>query len=341
MKTLVTGATGFVGRALVAALRARGDTVRALVRRSSDAKALARLRHLGAETRDGDVEDEASIARAAAGVEVIFHAAGYASLRGDKKRHEAVNLIGTENALGAAKTAGVRRLVHVSSAGVTKSMRPRSYVHEDLPQPPSFLDAYCETKALAEDLVIAANGGAFETVTLRPAWIWGPDDTTLLPTFIRPLREGRFVWIDGGQSLVATSYIRSVTDALLLAAKVPEAAGRVYYITDDERVTAREFLTQLFGAVSLTPPRRSLPLGVAATVAWVAEKLMRNPPFTRSEVASLGVSAHFNIQRARKELGYAPALTIAEGMERLRAWVKARGVDAIERGEITETPPES
>ncbi len=334
MNTLITGATGFVGRALAAALRAEGHAVRALVRSGARADARARLEALGAALVEGDVRDEASVRAAAAGVEVVFHCARLDDPKAPRVDLEAVNLVGVENTLAACRAAGVRRVVHLSTADVTLSGGQRPYVDEDLAQPADFLDARIETRALAEDLCVAASDAALETVALRPGWLWGVDDTGLAARLVRAARDGSFRWIDGGAALCATTNARNLTAAMLLAARVPEAAGQTYYVTDDERITVREFFTRLAGALGVTLPRASTPYALAYALAWVDERRSPAPARLRSEVASLGRSTHFNVQRARKQLGYAPAVDVSAGLRAVQAWGARVGLDAIAQGAI-------
>ncbi len=339
VETLVTGATGFAGRQLVAALRAEGHAVRALAREGSRPEARARLERLGATIVTGDVRDEATIEAAARGAEVVFHCARIEDPRAPRAELEAVNLVGVENTLAACHKARARRVVFLSTADVTQGAEARPYVDEDHPQPATFLDARTETRALAEDLVVAASDDALETVTLRPGWLWGADDTCLAPRLVRAARDGSFRWIDGGRSLCATTHARNLAAGMALAATATEAAGGVYYLTDDERVSAREFLTRLAAALGVTLPRASLPYGLAYALAWAGERLGSRPSHTRAEVASLGRSAHFNVQRARKELGYAPVVDVSEGLRGVKAWAARVGLDAVAKGAIEPDAP--
>lgn len=336
MNTLITGATGFVGRALAASLRADGHAVRALVRAGSRPDARARLEGLGAALVEGDVRDEASVRAAAAGVEVVFHCARLEDPRATRADLEAVNLVGVENTLAACRAAGVRRVVHLSTADVTLSGDARPYVDEDLAQPADFLDARTETRALAEDLCVAASDDALETVVLRPGWLWGDDDTCLAARLVRAARDKSFRWIDGGAALCATTNVRNLTAAMLLAVRSPDAPGQTYYVTDDERITVREFFTRLAGALGVTLPRASTPYVVAYALAWVDERRSPAPARLRSEVASLGRSTHFNVQRARTQLGYAPAVDVSEGLRRVQSWAARVGLDAVAKGELAQ-----
>lgn len=335
MEVLITGATGFLGRALAARLVREGHRVRALVRAGCDPAARARLGALGVVERAGAVTDEASVRAAMAGAAAVVHCAQVGP-RASRSEAEAVNLVGAENVLASARALGVARLVFRSAEVVTRGSLPRSYVDEDLPPPPRFADRSAEALSLAEDLVAAASDEALATVVIRPGILWGADDTRWLPGVLRRVRAGRWRWVDGGRAMVPTSHVDSVVDAMVRALTRPEAAGRTYYVTDDERVTAREFVTR---AVAAAGGGRlaagSLPYGAMYALGWLAERTGDPLACNRAEVSALGRVAYFNVQRARKELGWAPVVSVDEGMRSLAAWAAARGgVEVVARGEV-------
>jgi len=338
MDVLVTGATGFAGRALVAALRAEGHAVRALVRKGSPAGAKARLAGLGAELVEGDLADPRALEAAARGRAVVFHGARLDDATRPRAEHEAVNLVGTENLLAASRAAGVRRVVYRSTADVTLGDVERSYVDEDFAQPVPFDDPSVVIRSLAEDLVVAAGDGGLETVVLRPGWLWGADDTCLAPRLVRAARgEASGGWVDGGRSLCATTHARNLATASLRAAVAPEAAAKVLTVTDDERVTVREFYTRLAAALGVTLRWGSTPYLLARGLAWVAER--RGARGRRAWVLAHGRRAHFNVQRARTTLDWAPAVDVAAGLRGVAAWAARVGADAVARAEVAEAPP--
>ncbi len=342
MIAAVTGATGFVGRALVAALVRDGHTVRALVRPGAAADRRARLEALGAELVEGHLGDEPAVEGFVRGAGVVFHAAAAVGPWRPRDVCEATNLVGTEIVLDACRAGGVGRLVYLSCESVSRSLEPRRYVDESYPHPAKFLDAYSATKALAEDLVVAASGSGIDTVVVRGGWVWGPDDTSALPRLLTLVRNKSLAWIDDGQSLVATSYIVNLVDGLLRAATRPEAPSRVYTITDDEMVRHRAFVTRLLEAVGEPAPRRRALFWVAYLGAWWAERWGSLQPgdITRSEVVAGGRASQLNIQRARDELGYSPVVRIDQGLARTRAWAATVGAEALRAGRVTARPPE-
>ncbi|MBK6533369.1 MAG: NAD-dependent epimerase/dehydratase family protein [Deltaproteobacteria bacterium] len=340
MELLITGATGFLGRTLAARLVREGHRVRALVRAESDPAARERLRALGAVERVGTVTDEASVRAAMAGVEAVVHCAQVGA-RAPREVAEAVNLVGAENVLHASRALGVRRLVFRSSESVTRGGVARSYVDEEHPSPPRFTDRSAEALSLADDLVGAAGNDAFSTVVIRPGILWGADDTRWLPAVLRRVLAGRWRWVDGGRSMVPTSHVDSVVDAMVRSLTVEAAAGRTYYVTDDERVTAREFVTRSVAAAGAGKVSAgSLPYWAAYALGWWAE--LGDDPLAchRAEVSTLGQVAYFNVQRARKELGWTPVASVDEGMRSLAAWATKRGgAEVVARGEVDPALP--
>jgi nucleoside-diphosphate-sugar epimerase len=316
----VTGGSGFIGGALVRRLVADGWTVRALAR--SDASADT-IRRRGAEPVRGDLDDTASMAAGAAGCEVAFHCAAHLGDWGSRADFERGNVEGTRNALAAARQAGVRRFVHVGTEAALLAGQPLIEADERAPLRFDSPALYSSTKARAEEAVIEANQNGLETVVVRPRFVWGRGDTTLLPAMTEMVRAGRFAWIAGGRHLTSTTHVDNVVHGLLLGAERGAPAG-VYFVTDGEPVVFRDFVTRLLATQGVTPPDRSLPAPVASAVATVGETAWRllplpgRPPLTRLAVWLSALEATIDITRARTELGYAPVRTIDEGLEELR-----------------------
>jgi len=339
VELLITGATGFLGRTLAARLVREGHRVRALVRAESDPSARERLRALGAVERLGAVTDEASLRAAMEGVDAVLHCAQVGARASDEVA-EAVNLVGAENVLAAARAAGVRRMVMRSNESVTRGSAARSYVDEEYPPPPHFISRSMEALLLAEDLVTAVSDAGLETVAIRPGILWGADDTRWLPAVLRRVLAGRWRWVGGGSSMIPTSHVDSVVDAMVRSLTVAAAAGLTYYVTDDERVTAREFVTRSVAAAGAGKVSGgSLPYWAAYALGWLAEHGDDPLACNRSEVSTLGQVAYFNVQRARTELGWAPVVSVDEGMRSLAAWASKRGgAEVIARAEVDPSP---
>jgi len=316
----VTGGSGFIGGALVRRLVADRWTVRALAR--SDASADAVRQH-GAEPVRGELADTGSMAAGAAGCEVAFHAAAQLGDWGRREDFERGNVAGTRNALAAARQAGVRRFVHVGTEAALLAGDPLVEVDERAPLRFDSPALYSSTKARAEEAVIEANRDGLETVVVRPRFVWGRGDTTLLPAMAEMVRAGRFAWVGGGRQRTSTTHVDNAVEGLVLAAQ-RGAPGGVYFVTDGRPVVFRDFVTRLIETQGVTPTGRSVPAPVANAVATVGETAWRllplpgRPPLTRLAVWLSALEATIDITRARTELGYTPVRTIDEGLEELR-----------------------
>lgn len=320
MKALVTGATGFVGRALTLRLLEEGFQVHALVR---DRERAGDLEEAGAELFLGSLCDPNQIALAAGSCELLFHCAGESSLRADPRVFEWINVAGTENVINAARHAGCNRVVHLSCADTTLINQDRLHWKEDrvfIEQP---LGRCARSKRLAEELALTSSGTATEVTVIRSAWTWGPGERTMLPGLCQEAARGRVRLFGNGENLVATLYIDNLLDALLSAAKAPDAACNAYYITDGEYLDANEFIGMLCQSLGLGPPKKGF-FPLAYGLAWVRERLALPGPWT-ADVARRARSSLFDIARAVKDLDYEPRVSVEEGMRRLKAWAEQVG----------------
>jgi nucleoside-diphosphate-sugar epimerase len=317
----VTGGSGFVGGALIERLRAEGWDVRALARSDSAAES---VRSHGAEPVPGDLDDREALAAGAAGCELCLHAAAKVEDWGDPADFERLNVGGTENVIGACRRSGVRRLVHVGTEAALTAGQPLVHADERAPLRPDSPMLYSASKAKAELRVRAANADGLETVVVRPRFVWGRGDTTLLPALVEMVRSGRFRWIGGGRHLTDTTHIDNTVEALWLGATRAPAGG-VYFVSDGEPVVWREFLTALLATQGVSIPDRSVPAPVAAGAARVAEGAWRvlrrpgSPPLTRFAVWVASQECTLDISRARAELGYVPVRTRETGLTELTA----------------------
>jgi nucleoside-diphosphate-sugar epimerase len=301
--TLVTGATGFLGGAIVRALSARGDRVRAFCRRATP-----ELTALGVELALGDLRDAQAVAAACRDCELVFHTAAVAGIWGPWNLFYETNTLGTQYVLDGCRAAGVERLVFTSSPSVTFDGRPQENVDESAPYPTTWLCHYPHTKALAEQAVLAANGQAgLLTCALRPHLIWGPGDP----------------------HLIDTTYIDNAVDAHLAAAQAlrpgSPVCGQAYFLSQGEPVNCWSWIDELLAQAGLPPVRKSISLaparrlGHALELVYGALRLSGEPPMTRFLAAQLGQPHYFDIGRARRDFGYAPRVDMVEGMRRLAA----------------------
>lgn len=326
MKVLVTGGGGFLGCAIVRQLLKRGDAVRSYSR-----GAYPELTRLGVEQLQGDLADRNALIKAAQGCECIYHVAAKAGIWGNYHVFHQANVAGTENVLGACRQHGIKRLVYTSSPSVVFDGRDVAGGDESLPYPAHFEAHYPHTKALAEQLVLAANAPDLATVALRPHLIWGPGDNHLVPRIVAKARAGRLRRIGNRPCLVDTVYVDNAARAHLLAADrlVPGSAiaGKAYFISNGEPLPLWEMVNRILAAADLPPITRSIPprlayaLGSLCEGIWGLLKLSGEPPMTRFVAQELATAHWFNIDAARRDLGYVPEISIEEGLVKLRAWL--------------------
>jgi nucleoside-diphosphate-sugar epimerase len=325
----VTGASGFIGGKLVERLRAAGRPVRALARRP-----LPELARLGAEIVRGDLQDAAALARGCAGAGTVFHVAGRVGVWGPADEFFRVNVEGTRTVLEAARSGGVARFVYTSSPSVVYNGGDLAGVDESAPLCRVAPCAYPTSKAAAEQLVLAANAPGFSTVALRPHLVWGPGDRNVVPRVLALAAKGRLKVVGGGANRVDLTHIDNVVDAHLLAeaalpggpavAPIPASpAGKAYFITTGEPVVLWEWINTLLRGLGRPPVTRRASLGTAYLAGGVMEFLWRvlplagEPPMTRFVAKELATDHWFRIDAARRDLGYQPRVSMADGTRQL------------------------
>jgi nucleoside-diphosphate-sugar epimerase len=309
-RAFVTGGSGFVGRHLIPALRARGVEVVALARSDKAAKA---VEDLGATAARGDLDDRAALEAGCAGCDVVFHAAAHLDHYDPLAVHLRVTVQGTENVLAAARAAGVKRFVHVSTEAVLGDGKPIVRADETRPLPAKPYGVYPRSKGLAEAAVVKANGaGGLETVVVRPRFIWGKGDTTLLPQVVAAVKAGTYAWVDGGKYLSSTVHVDNCVEGMLLAADKGRA-GEIYFLTDGPPVEFRDFATKLLATQGVTPSNRSIPHWLARALV-VGTQWLKKPPMTKSAFAVIAHEVTVDDSKARRELGYTAHKTIEQGL---------------------------
>lgn len=318
----VTGGSGFIGGRLIERLRGDGYAVRALARSDTAAD---KVRARGAEPVIGDLFDVATMRTGAEGCELAFHAAATLGNWGSPDEFERGNVVGTRNALEACSSAGVKRFVHVGTEAALMAGEPLVNVDETAPLRPDSPALYSSTKAKAERLVLGANRDEdFETVVVRPRFVWGRGDTTLLPTMVQMVEAGRFAWVGGGHHLTSITHVDNTVEGLVLGA-TKGRAGNAYFVTDGEPVEFKAFVSELLRTQGVEPPTRSLPAWLAGAVATGGETTWRllglggQPPLTRLAYWLTSQECTIRIDKAREQLGYSPVKTREQGFAELAA----------------------
>jgi 2-alkyl-3-oxoalkanoate reductase len=322
---LITGATGFVGSHLAQACAARGWGVRALARPGSDTAA---LEGQGIAVVRGDVTDPPSLPEAVRGVDVVFHCAAKVGDWGPVEDYRAVNVEGLRNLLEACRDLPLKRFVHFSTLGVYAA-RHHHGTDESEPPPERHVDGYTQTKVEGERLALGyQREHGVPVVVLRPGFVYGPRDRTVLPRLIDNLRRGQVRYLGGGGRALNTIYVGNLVEAALLAAEKPGAVGQVYNLTDGEPVTKRQFIETIADGVGAARPARPVPLVVARLLAWWMERGARRrgdpkpPKLTQARLKFLGLNLDFSIEKAKRELDYRPRWTFEQGVAETLGWYK-------------------
>ncbi len=335
MNVLVTGGGGFLGQALCRGLVMRGHAVTSFNRGRYPA-----LDALGVRQLQGDLADRESVVAAAAGMEAIFHNAAKAGAWGSHASYHRANVVGTENVLAACRAHGIARLVYTSTPSVThRATHPvEGGTAETVPYGEVFKAPYAATKKIAEQAVLAANEAGLATIALRPRLIWGVGDNQLLPRLVERARAGRLRFVGTGDNVIDTTYVDNAAqahfDAFDHLAPGATCAGRAYFISNGEPKPAREIVNGLLRAAEAPEVDKTIPfaaayaIGAACELAWPLLHLRGEPPMTRFLAEQLGTTHWYDMTPATRDFGYAPKVTIAEGLARLTRWCREVGPQA-------------
>jgi nucleoside-diphosphate-sugar epimerase len=317
-RTLVTGASGWLGAAVARDLLAAGHVVRTLQRRPSGVD--------GVEDLLGSVTEPDAVARAVVGVDAVVHLAAKVSFAGAEADFVAVNIEGTRTLVRAAKRAGVRRFVFVSSPSVAHTGEP--IVGEDAPpaQPERARGAYARTKAAAELVALGADAPGFAVVAVRPHIVWGPGDPQLVARVQQRAAAGRLPLVGSGAALVDSTYIDDAVSGIHAALDAAERVhGNAYVLTSGEPRPISELFAGFCAAAGIAPPTRRVPAGAAKAAGSLVEAIWRvrpgedEPPMTRFLAEQLSTAHWFDLRRTRRDLGWEPAVGVTEGLRRLAA----------------------
>ncbi|MEP6562839.1 MAG: NAD-dependent epimerase/dehydratase family protein [Nakamurella sp.] len=321
MKILITGASGMTGRAVATALLARGDDVTVLQRRTSGLPTTEVL---------GDIADPSVIGRAAAGQDVVLHLAAKVDVVGPWPQYQRANVDGTTAVLAACLSAGVLRLVNVSSPSVAHAGAALVGAGADPAQPATAGSNYSRSKAMAEQLALAADGPDLAVLSVRPHLIWGPGDTQLVGPIAARARAGRLPLVGGGTALIDTTYVDNAVDALI-AAVDSSVHGEALVISNGEPRPVAEILQRVCAAAGVPGPRGRVPLRVATAAGYAVEtgwRLTRRPgvpPLTHFLAEQLGTAHWFDQRRTRQALSWSPRVSLDDGFEILRRSFIERG----------------
>jgi len=325
---LVTGGTGLVGSHLIEQARQRGHRVRALVRSPEAARQLAEW---GAELVTGDLGEPDSLKKAVQGATVIVHCAAKVGDWGPTESYRTINVHGLEQLLLAAESAGtLKRFVHISSLGVYQA---RDHYGTDETEQPSTtgIDGYTLTKVEAENLVLDhIREKKLPAVVLRPGFIYGPRDRSVLPRLLERVKSGVFAFLGPPDKLMNNTYVKNLVAAIFLAIENDAAVGQVFNITDGRLVTKQEFVETAAKFAGYPVPTKIVPLGVAKLLAKVLESVWKllgkkeAPLLSNARIKFLGLNLDYCIDKARRELGYDPQIDYQAAMQETIDWFRTQ-----------------
>ncbi len=332
MKALVTGATGFIGSHLVERLTAEGHQVRALVRNPAGAEF---LRNLGTEVVFGDITDPDSFQASMQGVDVVFHIAARVTDWGPWSAFERATVRGTEHVLQTAAEAGISRFLHMSTISVYNDayVRKRRIVTEKAPHTGKgerALGHYARSKVMAEEAVWRyQREGALAVSVVRPTWVYGPRDETILPRLLEFLRSPQACWIGRKDPVVDPIYVTDVVDCILAAATSNKAVGQAYNVAPDVEIHLREFVGGLCRAFDIPMPHRTTSYAMAALATAISEgwsRLIRRqepPGFSLAAFALMTRGRHHTPTKAKRDLNWQPKVSLEEGIRLTAAWMQS------------------
>ena len=345
----VTGAGGFLGKAICLRLLAAGIKVTGFARGH-----YPELEALGVVMLQGDLVNKDLLQQAMQGCDIVFHVASKAGVWGDRDSYFCPNVKGAANVIAACKALKIDKLVYTSTPSVTFAGQDESGIDESTPYATRFLNHYAHSKAIAEKMMLDANQVgdmplenpdvtqvssqvttqatapyALKTVALRPHLIWGPGDPHLVPRVLSRGRLGKLKLVGREDKLVDTIYIDNAAYAHVLAAlelcqAKPKCQGKAYFLSNDEPITMAEMINLILACDALPPVTKRVPQSVAYVVGAVLEsvhyllKKQEEPMMTRFVARQLSCSHYFDISAAKRDLGYRALVSINQGMARLK-----------------------
>jgi nucleoside-diphosphate-sugar epimerase len=325
MRILVTGGTGFTGKALVRRLLNEGHQVIALD--NKEGLKTQELREWGAEVVIGSVTDREIVRKCMKGVNVVQHlAAAFREMNVPNSYYDDVNVGGTRNVLEAAWDEKVSKFIYCSTCGVHGNVdNPPG--NEDSPIKPA--DYYQRTKYEAEPLVLEYAKKGMPAVILRPAAIYGPGDPERFFMIFKRVASGRFLMFGSGKTLYHPLYIDNLVDALILAMQPGKGNGQAYLIADEEYVQIEDLVNRAAKALGVSVAIPHFPVWPVIVVGHIVEKLCKpfriSPPIFPRRVDWYRQNRSFSIEKAKRDLGYTPKVGLDEGLKRTAEWYRREG----------------
>lgn len=333
MIAVVTGATGFLGQALVRLLVREGADVRALHRREADA---ALLRGLGATPVLGHLDSAAGCAALAVPGATVFHAAARVDVLGKAGEFKRDTVDVTASLLDAVLPNRPARFVYVSSAAVySASDSPHGVSAERTPPRPDHFNLYGQAKLAAEQLVRdRCSAAGCDWTILRLPFLYGPGNRLLIERMTLATRRRRLAFVGRGDNPLATVYVADAAEAAWRCSAAPAAVNQIYDVANPEVVTQAQYVNEHLAVLGVPPVKHSMPRSVAYLTAIVSEGVHWltgiKPIVTRGVVMLMSTPQRVDAGRVQRELGWQPRTTFAEGMRHMRMWHQAQQAQPLQ-----------
>ena len=323
-RVLITGGTGFIGTHLTRRCIAQGHRVTVMALPGDPG--IPNVATWPCDVVTGDIGDAALMETLCQGQEILFHCAAVVSDWAPRALFNRVNITGMENVCRAALKAGVRRLVEISTNDIF-GLREDVVMDESFPLEP-WGEPYPDTKIAATEIAWRYHREHGLPVTMVfPCWVYGPGDKTFVPLTADAIVKGEMLFWRR-DVLVWPTFVGNLVDLLILISERDEAVGQGYLVHDGEATTFQEFCHGIAAALDVPPPKLHIPYGAAYAAAWLMEAAWRilgievRPLLTTYSVKNLGSRLQFSIAKARRELGWEPSVSYAQGFAETMAWLK-------------------
>jgi len=321
---LVTGSTGFTGKALTIELLKQGQRVKALVRDRQQANELAGL---GAELVEGDLRNPEAVDRAARGCRRIYHlAAAFRTAGKPNSYYEEINAEAVRTVLEAAKRHEVERAVHCSTVGVHGHV---TQIPSDEQAPYNPGDIYQETKLAGERIAQEAIKRGEPVSIVRPAGIYGPGDLRFLKLF-KTIKRGTFRMFGDGKTLYHFTYIDDLVNGIITCGEHPSAEGNIFIICGDEYVELNELVKTIAETLSTRVSKLHLPLWPLLAAARICEGVCApfriNPPLHMRRCEFFTKDRAFTNEKAKRVLDFQPRTSLADGIQKTALWYRSSGL---------------
>lgn len=323
MKTIITGATGFIGRNIAETLHQKGHEVIATGRSEQIGQALQKQ---GITFKKADILDKENINKVFSSADCVIHCAAKTADWGSYREFFDTNVVGTRNVIAACRTYDIKKIIFISTPSVYYSGKDRFSILEDEPLPEKQFH-YGKTKLIAEQDLLALTDEDFKIIIFRPRAVYGKYDNTIVPRILKLAEKKKLPLIGGGKALVDLTYIDNFVDAVLSCFSAPDSAwNEIYNISNGDPISLKEWFSMVLKVFNRPFIPKNIPVFMAKTLAGLSEFVSRfpfgnkKPQMTRFSVGYMSKSMTLSIEKAKQKLNYSPQIANFQGFKNYREW---------------------